>query len=66
MSLFFCHNSISRKCLSLVVQEALNCSEYFTAYNKVAMSKYLSGYLEHEDKYTVLEPHGSFHFYCSK
>lgn len=30
------------------------------------MGKCLSGYLEHEDKYTVLEPHGSFYFYCSK
>lgn len=48
------------------MQEILNYNEYFTAYNKVGMSKYISGYLEHEDKYTVLEPYGSFHFYCSK
>lgn len=66
VSLFLCHSSVSRKCLSPVVWEALNYSKYFTVYNKVAMCKYSSGYLEHEDKYTVLEPHGSFHFYCSK
>lgn len=53
-------------CLSLVLREALKCNQYFTVYNKVPMCKYLSGYLEHEDKYAVLEPHGSFHFYCSE